>query len=267
MAQQAHDVGQGGRHRTALGAGLSDVWRRAKVANARYPAGTWPRAGLHLGLGFAATGAVVVGLTYLGRWLAERGMAAWDRRWLEWLVEEGPLTFPDAMTLESGGNLAYLVPLVAVTAVVALRWHRPFVAAAVVLGYALARFFIFGGWWLWDRARPDSVAAGVAAPGFHSYPSGHAVLSAFVWGFLCWLWIERSRSALERSAAVLLTTVWVAAIGVGRVRLGTHWPSDLVAGWLIAACWLSAVIWTVRRAERRARPLVDPPGDADVRPS
>ena len=104
----------------------------------------------------------------------------------------------------------------------------------------------------WDRARPDLVAGGVASPGYHSFPSGHAALSTFVYGFLAWLWARSTHSLAERLFIVLCTAVWITMINVGRLRLGAHWPSDVVAGLMISLPWLTIVVLLHRYLEAQA---------------
>ncbi|MGE4424934.1 MAG: phosphatase PAP2 family protein [Solirubrobacteraceae bacterium] len=79
-----------------------------------------------------------------------------------------------------------------------------------------------------DRPRPPEVLHRVAesSPGF---PSGHAAQSASAW--LCLglvLWASR-RSGIAVAACVVVTTL----VGVSRVVLAVHSPTDVVAGWAV----------------------------------
>jgi membrane-associated phospholipid phosphatase len=66
---------------------------------------------------------------------------------------------------------------------------------------------------------------------------------------MAWLWSRSTKSWTERNFAVLCAAVWIGMIIVGRLRLGVHWPSDMVAGILIALPWLSIVIMLHRYLE------------------
>lgn len=50
--------------------------------------------------------------------------------------------------------------------------------------------------------------------------------------------------------ALLLLTALSAAVGYARLRMGTHWPSDIIAGTLIGVAWLATVAAALDRAEK-----------------
>jgi len=238
--------------RWAVVTGAGETWRRFRADVRAIPGGAWRRWGAILAIGLVACGAASVGITILGRsWVANRGLQAWDERWLLTIADVGPMSFPDAILAESPGNLSYLIPLTLAVAVIAVRCHRPLVAVTILVSYWGVRPVVLAGWMTWDRGRPKLIADGLAAPGLHSFPSGHAALAIAVYGFLAYLWIRQSRSLIERTLAVLLTAAWVTMVSVARVRLGSHWPSDIVSGAVIGVLWLAVVIVAFRYAEKR----------------
>jgi undecaprenyl-diphosphatase len=166
-----------------------------------------------------------------------------------WSAETGPVSFSDAVLLESFGNLAYLVPLTLLCAVLAARASRPLLALTFPAAYVLARPLVLLGWTLWSRPRPKLIAEGVAAPGAHSFPSGHAVLVFTVYGLLAYLWIRSSRSRVERLVVALLLGALLLVVGWARLRLGAHWPSDVIAGYVVGLAWLATVVLALRGAE------------------
>jgi undecaprenyl-diphosphatase len=114
----------------------------------------------------------------------------------------------------------------------------------------LQRPLVLLGWWMWDRQRPKLIAGGIAAPGLHSFPSGHVALMMAVYGLLAFLWCRASRSVVERVLAVVLLAALLLITGTARVRLGSHWPSDVLAGYVIGAAWLATIVTALLRAER-----------------
>ena len=120
---------------------------------------------------------------------------------------------------------------------------------------------------LFVRPRPDLVPRAAYASGA-SFPSGHSMMSAITYltlGALLARSQERKRlKAYFFLVAVLLTCM----VGVSRVYLGVHWPTDVLAGWVAGAvwallCWLAARWLQSRRAiEREAEHTPDPIGGA-----
>jgi membrane-associated phospholipid phosphatase len=203
-------------------------------------------------LGLVACVALSWALAVATRSLAPRGLDDWDARVMRWLEQRGPMSFQNAILIESPGNLAYLVPLVATAAVIAIFKRRPVFAATLVASYLLVRVIVLVGWLTWDRPRPRLILDGVAAPPLHSFPSGHVALALSVYGLLAYVWFERSRSVVERALVVVLTLAWCLIVGAARVRLGTHWPSDVIGGAVLGLAWLPFAVTALRRAEGTA---------------
>jgi undecaprenyl-diphosphatase len=103
---------------------------------------------------------------------------------------------------------------------------------------------------LFDRARPEEAFHAVEVVN-SSFPSGHAMLSASIYltlGALASRFSPRLRiRVFALSAAILVTLV----VGLSRVFLGVHWPTDVLAGWCVGAawalgCWLAEGLWERR---------------------
>jgi undecaprenyl-diphosphatase len=228
--------------RWAVWDAIRETSRQFKLAWITIPVAAKIRYAITLGVGLLACAVFTAAITLVAKWWAPRGLAEWDERVLRWLDGWDKLSVQNAILTESFGNLAYLIPLVTACAIVAARKRRPLLAIAFPAAYILARGVVWVGWLIWDRARPTFVLEGKASPPLHSFPSGHVVLTLSVYGILAYLWIRASRSWLERVAAVVLLTALVALTGAARVPLGTHWPSDVIAGIVIGVAWLAVVL-------------------------
>lgn len=96
------------------------------------------------------------------------------------------------------------------------------------------------------RARPDLLEPIVEARGF-SFPSGHSALGMVAWGILGVL-VMRSRLPVGvRRGIVAVLAVIVLLIGLSRVWLGVHYPTDVLAGWTAGA----VVVLVYARLTRR----------------
>lgn len=152
-----------------------------------------------------------------------------------WLQEMGR----DVTAL--GGTLVTTLVTLAAVGFLALQGKRRaavFVTVAIFSGTIL-------GWLLksgFDRPRPDLVPHG-SIVNSSSFPSGHSMTAAVVYLTLAAVLIRvQTRRPLQLyllSLALLITI----AVGVSRVYLGVHWPSDVLAGWTAGAAW--AVLWWI----------------------
>ncbi len=129
-----------------------------------------------------------------------------------------------------------MAPLTAAVALAALLLRHRRAAALVVLAVAGAELLQLGLKPLFGRPRP-----GVFPPleriGSAAYPSGHALVSAALAGALVLICWQRR----WRTLAALPAAVYVLAVGFSRLYLGVHYPSDVLAGWLLAAAWVGGL--------------------------
>lgn len=89
--------------------------------------------------------------------------------------------------------------------------------------------------------RPRPVAFFGVAPSSYSFPSGHALGSLCLYGILASVLSDRMRSRKQKLFVWLAAAFLVAMIGLSRIYLGVHYPSDVIAGYLAGAVWVTAV--------------------------
>lgn len=100
------------------------------------------------------------------------------------------------------------------------------------------------------RPRPDLVARLVEV-NTTSFPSGHATLAAVTYLTLGAL---LSRLEGQRRVKIYVLTVALALtfmIGVSRIYLGVHWPTDVLAGWCVGSAW-AMLCWRIALALQRS---------------
>jgi undecaprenyl-diphosphatase len=121
-----------------------------------------------------------------------------------------------------------------------------FVVLAVVGGAVLETLLKLG----FARPRPELVSHLVDVNSF-SFPSGHATMATIIYLTLGVL-LARVQERRRMKLYLLVVAIFVALlVGVSRVYLGVHWPTDVLAGWCVGAawalaCWLVAT-WLQRR--------------------
>jgi len=86
-----------------------------------------------------------------------------------------------------------------------------------------------------------------------SFPSGHSMMSAVTYLTLGAL-LARAEARRRIKAFLLLLAVFLTfAVGVSRVYLGVHWPTDVLAGWTAGAAWATLCWLVARQLQRRGR--------------
>ena len=112
---------------------------------------------------------------------------------------------------------------------------------------------------IFDRPRPDFT--GAVDVFTSSFPSGHATTSAVVYLTIGVLLAQRSSTWPARTLYISGAIILVAAVGLSRIYLGVHFPTDVLAGWSLGAAW-ALICLAVAHALRRRGTLHDeaPPG-------
>jgi len=177
-------------------------------------------------------------LLVLGQW---RGLASLDTAVLDRAhriaLDHHRLT--RAMTVVSAVLHPWILRLVAsavsVTGMARRRWRVGLWGLAAAWGGGLIDTVVKSGV---ARARPHLPDPVATVPGY-SFPSGHALGSIVCLGVIA----ASLNPILPRPARRYLWSVGgflVVLVGVSRVELGVHYPSDVLAGWFLGAAWLAA---------------------------
>jgi undecaprenyl-diphosphatase len=210
--------------------------------------------------GFVIAALLVLSFALLASGVIEGDTRAFDERVLLLLRTPGdhsrpigPSWFKEAVRdiTALGGTSILGIIVVGVAgflAVSGLRHAAIMVLASVLSGVALSNSLKAG----FSRPRPDLVPHDTVIY-TASFPSGHATLSAVVYltlgALLC-----RTQSSLAVKAYILSVAAFLTVIvGISRVYLGVHWPTDVIAGWLLGGtwallCWF-VMIWLQSRGE------------------
>jgi undecaprenyl-diphosphatase len=173
----------------------------------------------------------------------------------------GPEWFEEAIRdITALGGTAVLV-IVSLTAFTFLmltgKSHAAWVLAASALGaIVLSQSLKFG----FDRPRPDLVPH-KARVYTMSFPSGHAMMSAAVYLTLAALLARTQPQARVKTFMIFIAALLALLVGVSRVYLGVHWPTDVIAGWAGGTAW-AIFCWTIMYWLQK-RGQVEQPGGPD----
>jgi undecaprenyl-diphosphatase len=149
------------------------------------------------------------------------------------------------------GDKVFLIPLVAVVALLLLRRRHKFTAAAWVMACALGGLLNVALKAIFERSRPEYVHGFAVADGW-SFPSGHSSGAIIVYGLLGYLAVLHTPKSFHIPTAAVAMTL-VVCVGLSRVILQVHYFSDVLGGYAFGASWVAAWIAgleVLRRAER-----------------
>jgi undecaprenyl-diphosphatase len=128
-----------------------------------------------------------------------------------------------------------------------LLYRRQWQLALLLVGWTLAgRALVALQKLLFARLRPEDDAPMVLVEGF-AFPSGHAANATIVYLMVALLVTEpgpvRKRALIAAAIAAIL-------VGISRVLLGVHWPSDVIAGWAFGLLWV-LIGWRIAQTLKR----------------
>jgi len=153
-----------------------------------------------------------------------------------WVSEFGNKTTIFGLTLVALIMLAYLK-----------RWPGAFGFTASVFGSAAAGFISKE---LFARPRPGAPIFAYMESNPYAFPSAHSIFAVAFYTFLLWI-IWNYLSPIWRKVATVIVTVLIIAIGFSRLYLGVHYPSDVLAGYLVGAVFVIVGIKVTQTLSRR----------------
>jgi undecaprenyl-diphosphatase len=166
------------------------------------------------------------------------GLPGWFEfmRWVSWV---GNSWTPHALT--------------GVTALLFYLRRRRAEAAGLALSAGGSSLLNMGFKMLVGRPRPAAELVGFAYDdGGMSFPSGHVTFYVCYFGFLFFVaFALLRRDSWQRRAALLLAALPVLLVGISRVTLRAHWPSDVAGAYLLSGLWLGFSLEMYRRWKKR----------------
>lgn len=117
--------------------------------------------------------------------------------------------------------------------------------AGTTLGVAILKYMV-------ARDRPPFEVPMSDAPGY-SFPSLHAAGALAVYGFLAFMIARLMHPPRHRLPSVIALSILIVAIGLSRMYLGVHYPSDVVGGYLVGGLFLAIGIRATHEKYRFVR--------------
>jgi len=151
------------------------------------------------------------------------------------------------IAVTNAGNprpVTWLTIILIVILVIARRYRASAFMVVNVLGWAGLGNYLLKN--LVQRPRP--MVDRLVAASSYSFPSGHSITVMLLWGTVIVLAGRYLRAhQVWRWLITGLASLWIVAVGLSRVFVGVHYPSDVLAGWLLGFCCLTLTQWFFTR--------------------
>ncbi len=162
----------------------------------------------------------------------------------------GPLFLKDAMVdLSALGSVSVaLVIFVTVLGLLLIqRQHRLviFMTLSIFGGSALSIFLKT----LFMRSRPDLIPHLTPAH-YYSFPSGHSMTATVVYFTLAMVLSEAAHEKIIKHYILICAILIIGIVGISRVYIGVHWPSDVLGGWMMGTAW-ALLCWLIQRSTKK----------------
>jgi len=162
------------------------------------------------------------------------------------IVNSWPRSWNDFMhALSFVGQPLITITILSLIAIYGLRWmkyrytYASLIALAAFGFNSLLKLAV-------HRQRPLTYVPPEDLIASYSFPSGHAAGATLAYGLIAYIVWCKVSNVYIKFAAITILALLVIGVGVSRVYLGDHYPSDVVAGWLVGAAGLSLIIWKAR---------------------
>jgi len=190
-----------------------------------------------------AFGLAVVFVEILDAVVENDDLTVIDRPVVEWVSAQRPAWLtPFVVSVTDLGSKVLLTLAVATAALLAAsrsRSLRPLLLAVCALGgcalLVTAIKVVIG------RDRPDPLHQALTESGF-AFPSGHSASALVGWALVAWLVRDLTTSRTARATAWVAAGMLTFAVGLSRIYLGVHYPSDVIGGWALGGVWLTTVL-------------------------
>jgi undecaprenyl-diphosphatase len=209
--------------------------------------------GLFLLLGAIIAVAFTAAFVQIAGHVSSGSTQAFDDMVMTWIGEnQSPLVRSAMIEITMLGTGTVVMTSVLIAG--AFLWLNQHKHSAILLGVATLGGLVLNNLLKagFDRPRPQIFEWGTHAV-TSSFPSGHAMSSAIVYGTVAYLAARLQKNRTSRIATMALAGILIVLISASRLYLGVHYPSDVLAGVAIGLAWAAFCMATLEAAQLYAR--------------
>ncbi|GIP23929.1 phosphatase PAP2 family protein [Paenibacillus sp. J22TS3] len=192
---------------------------------------------------FAAGLLCMVGFVLIAYWISDHQIHVFDDKvigWVQGMESPGLTVVMKSFSWIGSGIPVAVITLAAIVILYFVLKHRSELVflAALAISSSLINSIIKA---IFRRDRP-TLHRIAEANGF-SFPSGHAMATIALYGGLAFLLWKHAPKLIGRILIILISLVFIIGIGISRIYLGVHYPSDVLGGYLLTGALLAIFIW------------------------
>jgi membrane-associated phospholipid phosphatase len=188
-------------------------------------------------------------LAWLFQEVLEHEAFTFDTSWLLWLHQFANPSLDSLMLTITRLGDPIVVVIIVIVSLAILWWRRQQQEAKIFVIACLGAFVLNTGLKLvFSKVRPQLWTHLIPETSF-SFPSGHALGSLVLYGLLAYLLATNYPKAAK--FIYVFAAFLIAGIGISRLYLGVHWPTDILAGYGVGFLWLMICITMLKLQKPR----------------
>lgn len=158
--------------------------------------------------------------------------------------DKNPTVFLIMKVISFIGSGTFLFPVVAITFIYNLYKKKYYISKLLILSSLGSWVLNYVLKLLFNRTRPLEFFL-VEQRGL-SYPSGHSMVSMSMYLTFAYLLCKKSNFAHKKKLIFTLAVIGVVLMGMSRIYLGVHWPTDIIGGFIMGYIFFQAMIATIK---------------------
>lgn len=176
--------------------------------------------------------------------------------WIQGMESQGMTRWMELFTWIGSGIPVVIIAILSMVVLYVFLKHRRelLFLGCVIAGSAILNTLLK---LMFHRARP-TIHRIIEVSGY-SFPSGHSMAAFSLYGGLAFLIWKHIPTAVGRVLMIIVSAMFILMIGMSRIYLGVHYPSDVVGGYFMSGCWLAVCIWFYQRYLERVSLLQSKP--------
>lgn len=148
-----------------------------------------------------------------------------------------PVIFSIMKFISFIGSEMFLFPAVGIVIIIAMINKRYFISKFLLMNTFGSFIFNYLLKQLFQRTRPLDFF--LVEQGGLSYPSGHSMVTMTMYLAIAYLLTRKESSSRKKKGIYITASIFIALMGVSRLYLGVHWPTDVIGGFIMGYIFYS----------------------------